>query len=117
MPPSEKEGLGSRLFKGHGKLVGFIGLFGIGLWTFLSKAAVDAVEINPEANILDTGDEFYSVLAETASENLIPGMGIMLSQTFGAAIDFVAPGAGTALNAVTGPLSPAEILYDTNPSF
>ena len=94
--------LSSILGKAHKFLLKWPGLFGLPFYFFFAKAAVTAKALDPHAGLGDIAGEFYGNVTDAACNHLLPGIGIILSETFNFAADTLVPGLGTALGVVFG---------------
>lgn len=81
-------------------------LFGFGFYVFFFKTASQVKAVTPDADLADITGEFYKGMASLTSEHFINGAGIVLSETFKMATDYVLPGIGTALITVAEALAP-----------
>ncbi len=94
------KGFLSSIWKAHSTLLPWVGLFGVGImYGLLPKAATIAHAANPNATIIDTVLQMWSMMAGNVIDFALPGGGIILGQ--------LASGIGGIFNMVAGAIGPA----------
>lgn len=76
----KSKGILSRLWKAHSTVASVIGLFGLPVYGFLSKAAVEAQALDPHVGVVGILTHLWGMMAGTASEFLAPGSSIIVGQ-------------------------------------